>query len=113
MEFGVYKAGMINYQAKRFTDLSFVGFDSFEGLQEGWHGMVPEKTFDRKDGLPSQDRDGRRIITRLTFRFLCMWTVTPMPQPWTCWSSVLVISTMGSSFISTIISAFPLCEAQA
>ena len=52
MEFGVYKAGMINYQAKRFTDLNFVGFDSFEGLRESWHGMAPEKTFDLGGKLP-------------------------------------------------------------
>ena len=33
LEFGVYKAGMINHQARKFSELSFVGFDSFEGLQ--------------------------------------------------------------------------------
>src|SRR6201996_4280366 len=43
LEFGVFKAGMINYQAKRFPKLSFVGFDSFEGLQQHWSGMAPEK----------------------------------------------------------------------
>jgi hypothetical protein len=52
LEFGVYKGGMINYQAKKFPDLSFVGFDSFEGLQEQWSGMAPEKTFDLGGKLP-------------------------------------------------------------
>ena len=52
LEFGVYKAGMINYQAKKFPQLSFVGFDSFEGLQQQWSGMAPEKTFDLGGRLP-------------------------------------------------------------
>ena len=52
MEFGVYKAGMINHQAKKFPELNFVGFDSFEGLQEQWSGMAPEKTFDLAGKLP-------------------------------------------------------------
>ena len=53
LEFGVYKGGMINYQAKRFPRLDFIGFDSFEGLQEQWSGMAPEKTFDLGGKLPS------------------------------------------------------------
>jgi hypothetical protein len=52
LEFGVYKAGMINYQAKKFPELNFVGFDSFEGLQEQWSGMAPERTFDLGGKLP-------------------------------------------------------------
>jgi Macrocin-O-methyltransferase (TylF) len=52
LEFGVYKGGMINYQAKKFPDLNFTGFDSFEGLQEQWSGMAPEKTFDLGGKLP-------------------------------------------------------------
>jgi hypothetical protein len=52
LEFGVYKAGMITYQARKFPELNFVGFDSFEGLQEQWSGMAPEKTFDLGGRLP-------------------------------------------------------------
>src|SRR5579872_666886 len=52
LEFGVYKAGMINYQAKKFPGLRFVGFDSFEGLQQRWSGMAPERTFDLGGRLP-------------------------------------------------------------
>jgi hypothetical protein len=52
LEFGVYKGGMINYQARRFPELDFVGFDSFEGLQEQWSGMAPEKAFDLGGKLP-------------------------------------------------------------
>jgi hypothetical protein len=52
LEFGVYKAGMINYQARKFPGFSFVGFDSFEGLQQQWAGMAPEKTFDLGGRLP-------------------------------------------------------------
>jgi hypothetical protein len=57
LEFGVYKGGMINYQAKKFSDLNFVGFDSFEGLQENWSGMAPEKTFNLGGKLPRVRRN--------------------------------------------------------
>jgi hypothetical protein len=57
MEFGVYKGGMINFQAKRFPELKFAGFDSFEGLRENWSGMAPEKTFDLKGRLPRVRRN--------------------------------------------------------
>jgi hypothetical protein len=52
LEFGVYKGGMINHQARKFPDLDFVGFDSFEGLHENWSGMAPAKTFDLGGKLP-------------------------------------------------------------
>jgi Methyltransferase domain len=52
LEFGVYKGGMINYQAKRFRNLKFVGFDSFQGLQEQWPGVHPVQTFDLGGKLP-------------------------------------------------------------
>lgn len=57
LEFGVYKGGMINYQAGKFPKLNFVGFDSFEGLQEQWSGMAPEKTFDLGGKLPKVRRN--------------------------------------------------------
>jgi hypothetical protein len=56
LEFGVYKGGMINYQAKKFPDLNFTGFDSFEGLQEQWSGMAPEG--------PTQCRADQRLVCR-------------------------------------------------
>jgi hypothetical protein len=34
---------MINYQARNFSDVTFAGFDSFEGLREHWSGMAVEK----------------------------------------------------------------------
>jgi hypothetical protein len=48
---------MINYQAKKFPELNFVGFDSFEGLRENWSGMAPEKTFDLGGKLPRVRRN--------------------------------------------------------
>jgi hypothetical protein len=57
LEFGVYKGGMINYQARKFPELEFIGFDSFEGLQEKWSGMAPEKTFDLGGRLPRVRRN--------------------------------------------------------
>jgi len=61
LEFGVYKAGMINYQAKTFPDLNFVGFDSFEGLQGQWRSMAPERTFDLGGKLPKVRRNVRLV----------------------------------------------------
>jgi Macrocin-O-methyltransferase (TylF) len=61
LEFGVYKGGMINYQAKRFPGLAFVGFDSFEGLQQRWSGMAPERTFDLGGKLPKVRRNVRLV----------------------------------------------------
>ncbi len=61
LEFGVYKGGMINYQAKKFRGLNFVGFDSFEGLLENWSGMAPEKTFDLGGKLPTVRRNVRLV----------------------------------------------------
>src|SRR5476651_455127 len=57
LEFGVYKRGMINYQARKFPALDFVGFDSFEGLQEQWSGMAPVRTFDLGGKLPRVRRN--------------------------------------------------------
>ena len=57
LEFDVYKGGTINYRAKRFPDLNFVGFDSFEGLSEQWSGMASEKTFDLGGKLPRVRRN--------------------------------------------------------
>jgi hypothetical protein len=61
LEFGVYKGGMINHQAKTFPELNFVGFDSFEGLQENWSGMAPAKTFDLGGRLPRVRRNVRLV----------------------------------------------------
>jgi hypothetical protein len=57
LEFGVHKGGMINYQARKFPALNFVGFDSFEGLQEHWSGMAPAKTFDLGGRMPKVRRN--------------------------------------------------------
>lgn len=61
IEYGVYKGGMINYQAKKFSDLKFVGFDSFEGLRGQWNGVAPEKTFDLGGKLPKVRRNVRLV----------------------------------------------------
>ncbi len=38
LEFGVFRGTSINYFAKRLPQLSFYGFDSFEGLADDWLG---------------------------------------------------------------------------
>ncbi|MDB5531761.1 MAG: hypothetical protein JWO28_76 [Hyphomicrobiales bacterium] len=57
LEYGVYKAGMINHQAKAFPELSFVGFDSFEGLRDSWSGMAPQRLYDLGGKLPKVRRN--------------------------------------------------------
>jgi hypothetical protein len=52
LEFGVFKGDMINHQAKRFPELGFVGFDSFEGLREDWPGMLPKGAFNLAGRMP-------------------------------------------------------------
>jgi predicted O-methyltransferase YrrM len=52
LEFGVYKGGSIGYMANKLVDKTVYGFDSFEGLPEGWanndkgaftvHGVLPK-----------------------------------------------------------------------
>ena len=61
LEFGVYKSGMINYQARRFPGLGFGGFDSLEGLQQQRSGMAPEKAFDLGGKLPRVRRNARLV----------------------------------------------------
>lgn len=52
-EFGVYKGESINFFARRFPQTRIFGFDSFEGLEEDWHGFVLLKgTFSTAGVLP-------------------------------------------------------------
>jgi hypothetical protein len=53
-EFGVFRGSSINYFAEKRPNVTWHGFDSFEGLPEDWKGhFLPKGTFDRsKDGLP-------------------------------------------------------------
>lgn len=74
LEFGVYKAEMINFQAKRFGDLHFTGFDSFEGLNETWVGMMPKGAF---------DLDGKVPRVRKNVTLVKGWFADTVPAWWT------------------------------
>lgn len=55
LEFGVFKGESINFFSSQpgFEKLSFVGFDSFEGLSEAWGGTKMAKNFfDQSGSLP-------------------------------------------------------------
>lgn len=53
LEFGVYKGKSINLFSSKLPEITFEGFDSFEGLQEDWRGWaLPKGTFDLKGVLP-------------------------------------------------------------
>lgn len=53
LEFGVYGGLSINYMAKQLPKVSFVGFDSFEGLKVDWVGHHALRgAFDRKGEMP-------------------------------------------------------------
>lgn len=54
LEFGCYSGTSINYFAKRLPNCKLVGFDSFEGLPEDWHGHHAVKgSFGRKGVMPN------------------------------------------------------------
>jgi hypothetical protein len=54
LEFGVFKGGTIRRIAKRRPNQQIDGFDSFEGLPEGWFGHnLPKGTFSTGGNLPS------------------------------------------------------------
>ena len=50
MEFGVWEGKSINYMAKKRPDITFYGFDSFEGLNEDWMGTRMTKKFFSNNG---------------------------------------------------------------
>jgi Methyltransferase domain len=53
LEFGVFTGGTIRYIAKRISPRTAHGFDSFEGIAEGWSGFsLANKTFDVKSRPP-------------------------------------------------------------
>jgi hypothetical protein len=53
LEFGVFSGGTIRYLARRRPNVTFHGFDSFEGLPEAWGGFsLGNRAFSRKGQLP-------------------------------------------------------------
>ncbi len=53
LEFGVFKGKSINLFSSKMPQITFHGFDSFEGLQEDWKGWaLPKGSFDLKGNLP-------------------------------------------------------------
>ena len=53
LEFGVWKGESINFFAKSCPKARVFGFDSFEGLEEDWHGFRLQKgNFSTKGKLP-------------------------------------------------------------
>ena len=52
LEFGVYKGDTINFIADRIDGKEIHGFDSFEGLPEGWRGKFAPGKFDLEGTLP-------------------------------------------------------------
>lgn len=52
LEFGVYKGGSINYISDRIGNNIIYGFDSFEGLPEGWLPGYQKGKFNENGELP-------------------------------------------------------------
>lgn len=52
LEFGVYKGDSINYISKRIGNNTVYGFDSFEGLPEGWLPGYQKGKFNEAGRLP-------------------------------------------------------------
>ena len=57
LEFGVYEGYTLRRWARLLTNESskFFGFDSFEGLPEGWDTLRPQGTFDVQGMIPTYD----------------------------------------------------------
>jgi predicted O-methyltransferase YrrM len=52
-EFGVFNGTSINYFARKCPHAELYGFDSFEGLEEDWHGFrLLKHSFDRHGLIP-------------------------------------------------------------
>lgn len=56
LEFGVYEGKSINYIAKHIKDNTVYGFDSFEGLPDGWRYKYPKGKF-HLDQLPKVENN--------------------------------------------------------
>lgn len=52
LEFGVYKGGSINYISEKIGNHIIWGFDSFEGLPEGWLPGYQQGKFNENGALP-------------------------------------------------------------
>ncbi len=58
LEFGVWKGESINFFAKKCPKANLYGFDSFEGLEEDWHGFsYPKGTFSTSGELPRHEKN--------------------------------------------------------
>jgi len=58
LEFGVWKGKSINYFSKKLPDITFYGFDSFQGLKENWHGTSVRKGhFNLNNRLPKVNKN--------------------------------------------------------
>ena len=59
MEFGVWEGKSINYMAKKRPDITFYGFDSFEGLPEDWNmgNKVEGKGHFKVDKIPEVEKN--------------------------------------------------------
>ena len=60
LEFGVFQGATINHMSERKPQMSFYGFDSFEGLREPWL-FRDRGAFDMKGQLPQVRRNVRLI----------------------------------------------------
>jgi len=57
-EFGVWKGYSINFFARNCPKAKVFGFDSFEGLEEDWHGTgLPKGHFSTNGQLPNCERN--------------------------------------------------------
>ena len=58
LEFGVFKGKSINLFSSQLPEITFHGFDSFEGLQEDWKGwMLKKGTFDLNGVMPKVNKN--------------------------------------------------------
>jgi hypothetical protein len=61
LEFGVFSGASINAAARLRPDVTFYGFDSFEGLPEDWAGWSTPKGFFKRESLPEVEKNVRLV----------------------------------------------------
>lgn len=63
LEFGVFEGESLNFFTGYKKDITWYGFDSFEGLQETWPGGIVAKKFFNLDGQTPQLDVNAKLVT--------------------------------------------------
>ena len=80
LEFGVWTGHSINYMAARCPEALFVGFDSFEGLEEDWIGTPMTKESFHTNGKIPKVRSNIELVIGKFNQSLPRWLAESDPE---------------------------------